>query len=180
MKTDSEIKNILKNLPEHKLPDNFRESVMDRVKQAAIFDALEYKSVKTPIKRPRYIIRYAGLIAAVLVLGIMWISGTLRQSYGYEDEFAIPMPFIMPEVAEEDMFFGMPETEMADEMPVFRTAPIEEPAFDGVAPMAAMDLHIEEDEPIWSPPWIFIFVLVFLGALLGTLATFIHFKRSRR
>ena len=202
MKTDNEIKDMLKNLPEHKLPDGFRESVMDAVQRVAIFDALEYKSVKAPIKRPRYVFRYAGLIAAVLVLGVMWISGTLRPSYGL-DETAYITRFTMPEAEveyeieqemwgfdfEDIMPFLIPEAvidDVAVDIPAFdRVIPMEEeiPALERTAPMAAIGLHIEDEinpEPIWSPPWVFMFVLVSVGVLLAIASFLIHFKRSGR
>ena len=196
MKTDGEIKNILKNLPEHRLPDNFRESVMDAVKRTAIFDALEYKSVKTPIKKPRYLLRYAGLIAAVLVLGIMWISGMLRESYGLDENnfvihFAVPeaavehgvdedmryfgafddadtMPFVMPD---EVMANIEEDTTLSDDAIMFRTTT-----------MLAMDLELEDHNRSWLPTdfIIIIYILVSIGVLFGIAAFLIHLKRSKR
>ena len=171
MKTNSEIKDILKNLPEHRLPDGFRESVMDAVKKAAIFDALEYKSV--PIKRSRYIFRYAGLIAAILVLGVIWISGTLRQSYGI-DEYEIATPFAaVPEAAVE--YDTGDWRAFNDAMPFL--IPDEDLVFDdGSEVMLDTDLQLEDHNRSWLPTD-FIIILVSIGVLFGIAAFLIHLKR---
>ena len=112
MKTDNEIKNILKNLPEHKLPDGFRESAMDAVKKAAVFDALEYKS--KPMQKQKYTMHYIGLIAAVLIVGIIWIGGNLKyDSIVPEVEIIEEDTDIMPMVRTLDFSIELEEEEPA-------------------------------------------------------------------